>query len=839
MNRTTMVSMLSGFALAMFAAPGTLAYTPSDIAWLTTSMTSGDPTAWPTSWQIDGGATVSEIDSTQDYGVKDAKQFRPKIGTSTFAGKSFSIGALDRSTSGSLVFRTTQGDCDTTFANDGLFLHYGTIQCWNAYSQSLRGKVTVRSPASAPFTITFTAADAALSFLCPVEGDAASGLYLHSLLASSTTQNQTNLVCRFQRDALSAFYGEMTFCPVATNLKDNASAYSRDYNSKCKPPYFVTFKPDSGTMPGTLTLYPGAIVAPESATNDFSVSSLNVVSLGWSTNYLDVSISADASTCSVLRVTSSLSLSTPMVVRPKIALAASKDRKLDYGDLHLFAATNAAAAMRLAVLKAPSGATLDASLFSLDCDDTLPHLPLYDLDVATDTADGLSTLWLVRKPVVWTTASDTSSTTGFTGGERWSDGDAPSPANDYVLLAGHQLRTMKDTSTTEYSFPGGSLTLVSNALVYAMSPVIRFDDLRVFKQGLLSNISNPATSLNLVEDGPGLGTFVLNGLIRIHTPMETAADKTAFQVRCFANKGWTINAEISGKGTVYFNGGYPQNNVVDRNGWCALLGWNTNYYGTVHVHNYSASSENDWRTHLLINDPRNLGAPLPSFQRNALVLDVNCALRPLASITLEDDNRGISMAGSRTYLTIDSGLTFTCRKRINHGGGVVVKDGAGELALGGGSPTFAGAATPTASKNILDIREGTLCPISAEAFQGLAVVITNGATLAVNVPASNTDGGIGQYGMLDTSWDAPITVPASGLTVQVRDPNGVLNAGSPPRYVPVCTVNATAYADLNGKLSVAGLSNSGYIPSPVWLENEDGTYTFAATLRKGTVIIMR
>lgn len=218
----------------------------------------------------------------------------------------------------------------------------------------------------------------------------------------------------------------------------------------------------------------------------------------------------------------------------------------------------------------------------------------------------------------------------------------------------------------------------------------------------------------------------------------------------------------------------------------------------------------------------------------------SCALRPLVSLTLEDDNRGISLAGSRTFFTVPDGLTLTCRKRINYGGGLTIKDGAGELALGGGSPTFAGGTTPASGKNVLDVREGTLCPDSAEAFQGLSVVITNGATLAVNVPASNTDGGIGQYGMLDTAWDEPLVVPEFGLAVSIRDPAGILASNATkPRYVPVCTVNATARASLEGKLSISGIVGSGYSLDSVWIDNGDNTHTFAATLRKGTTIFLR
>ena len=835
-------SLLAGYTLAMFIAPHATAYTPSNIAWLTANNSSGNPTSWVGTWQLEGTAdNITEIVATQDYGVKNKIAFRPKIGTATFEGKSLTIGALDQSSSGQLILRTGS-NCDTTFANEGLFLYSGEMQSWNAGSQIIRGKVTVRAPAGAPFPIAFTASGASLSFACPVMGDATSGIYVHSLLSSSSSQTQTNFVCRFLNDALSAFSGEMTFCPVAINVKNNPTSYTREYNSNCKPPFFATFKTDSGTMPGTLTLYPNAIVSPEAATTDFSVAALNVVALDWSTNYLDVAISADASSCSILRVTSSLSISTPVIVHPKIDVVAANTGKYDYGDLHLFAATNAAAATRLAVLKAPTGTVLDPALFSLDYG-ALPHLPLYELEAANDPADGLSTLWLVRKPAVWSTGSDAYQKSCFTRAEAWSDGLAPTSAKDYI--ATHAMRTPFVSNVDDLGervFPGASLTVLSNVTVSACCTVQRFDDLRIFNRGVLANLSNGSTSRNLVTSPVApIGTCVLNGRISIDTPIETAPTKTAATIQSYPGKAWTVNAEISGSGTLYLQGGTAQSgNNNPRNGWFAILGLNTNYFGTIHVHNDAGGFGNDLRTNLLINDPRNLGAPLPSWRQNALVLDVNCALRPLVSLSLESDNRGISMAGSRTFITVDDGLTLTCKKRINYSA-LVVKDGAGELALGGVSPVFGGSATPTAGKNVLDVREGTLCPVSAEAFQGLAVVITNGATLAVNVPASNTDGGIGQYGMLDTAWNTPLTVPDSGLTVQIRDPDGVLASSPRPRYVPVCTVNAAGRASLEGKLRVSSsaISSSGLSVDAVWIDNEDDTYTFAAFFRSGTTVLIR
>ena len=149
------VAGMAFLSIAVFASD----YVPSDIAWLVTSMTDGNPTSWPGAgkWQIDGAATPldTEENSSQDYGVKGNKYFRAKIGTATFAGKSLTIGALDYSTYGTLLFRTSNG-CDTTFDNEGLFIYRGTVTSWNDGTQIVRGRVTVRSPETSPTTWSWT-----------------------------------------------------------------------------------------------------------------------------------------------------------------------------------------------------------------------------------------------------------------------------------------------------------------------------------------------------------------------------------------------------------------------------------------------------------------------------------------------------------------------------------------------------------------------------------------------------------------------------------------------------------------------------------------------------------
>ena len=827
--RNTIRIIVVGMAFLSLAAFAS-GYVPSNVAWLKANNDNPlNPTTWPGAgkWQIDGASAPldTDISTTQDYGVKNKVQFRAKIGTAVFAGKSLTIGALDNSSYGGLVFRTSNG-CDTTFDNEGLFLRNGWMQSWNSGTQIVRGKVTVLSPDTNPVTIAFTTKGGELVFRCPVESNAGMGLYLHSLTQSSTSMNQTNFVCRFLDNALANYHGLIECGPVYYGGRNNVSWYTKDdYNSGLKPPYHVTFQSDSGTMPGSLKLFPNAILAGETPTTDFSVGSLSSVSLnGFGTNFLSVALATDGSRCSIFRVTGTLNLQSPMAVR------LSPDIVLDY-----FMATNAAAAMRLPILKAPANVTLDPAKFFMERNDAFPYLPNYELEVANDSVDGLSTLWLTRRPVVWSLSADAYQKTCFTRMDAWSDGDKAGPTKDYLAL--HSLRSPLVTTTAAQEFPGHSLTFNGSSLYLQLcSANVRVGDLRI-GGAKISNLSNGNAIYNFME-GIVNNSWVLDGRIRL------TSDGT-LALYCYNSKGFRVDSEISGGGTIEIsNESQSGETSKPQRAYVGLFGDNTNFRGKLILTKKGNSNALADRqaVNLAIRNARNLGGPLTSWTYDALKIGNCCGLHPLETLTLDDETRGIAVASTYAFFSVTNDVVFTCKERITYFG-TLIKDGKGELALGGPEPHFnaAGTAAPTANKNVLDVWEGTLRPVSATAFQGLAVVITNAAaTLAMDVPASNEDGDIGQYGMLDTAWDAPLTVPATGLTVQLRDPNGVLESKK-LCYVPVCTVNATAKAALEGKLSFGKSPSSRHaVTSAGWTENPDGSFTFAATLqRSGFIVLFR
>ena len=788
---------------------------PAGIAWLITS-SSGNPTYFPGAgkWQVDGAAEPSADapNDSLDYGVKDGKQLRPPVGTSTFAGRSLSIGSPDSASTGSILFRTPNYDSDTTFDNNGLYLYGGQIGSWNGNRSTVRGKVHVMGNSdNVPFCVYVSGAGGSMDFHGPVSGNSDGWLWLHSRLDSGS-QSQTNFVCRFFDDALSGFAGTVTCAQFA---------YSTT-RTKWDGGYRMTFAPDAGTFPGTLDLYTGADIAPVACTSDFAVANL-VVRDG--PHALTVRLSEDRTTCSCVRVTGALtwpaSLSSPVVVRLDEPYPATLD------------ITNCAA--RLAVFKAPAGVTLNPADFALIRNDALPHLPTYALGVADDES-GLSTLWLVRQsgPIVVQTVSAGSNDNTYQGkAAYWSNSAAPGQGNDYLLCA-KSMRTGKVTTVAE--FPGDSLSLSGGAVLNIRCGGISVGDLRAFGYCEINNLGGAAGAGEVFATEIS-STYVVTGKVKTVNVGTDSNDSLVF--RAYNKKALDIQADISGSGCVYFFAS-PQNSDTPA-GYFQVSGDNTGFAGRMAVFCDSALLNGNLsrRSHLYFDNAGNLGGPCGAWTYNALVLGNYSELHPSASLTLDEPTRGIAMANAHAAFDVPDGVTFTCKERITYNG-VMTKKGTGELALGGPQPYFTsdGTTAPASAKNVLDVWEGTLRPVSAAAFQGLEVVITNGATLAVDVPVSNTDGDIGQYGMLNTAWDRPLVVPEEGIVVQLRDPEGVLLRKG-RCVVPVCTVNATARHALEGKLSFGCAPALNYNVSQFgWTENQDGSFTFAATIKRAGLVFV-
>jgi hypothetical protein len=282
------------------------------------------------------------------------------------------------------------------------------------------------------------------------------GLYIHSLPSARYPgdSSQTNFICRFSEGSLSSFYGSLICSPVAYADKDTKANYYKSNSTYRKPPYYVTISSGTSEMPGKLILYPGANLAAESSSTIFSVAKLQSVH-DWGTNTLVVTMSDDAKSCSLVKVTEEISLVSPLRIR--------------FAGLEKFSADVATnAASRLAVFKAPAGVTLSEADFILERAEQNPHVPYlpdYRIEISNDT-DGLSTVWIVARPVVWSLSGDNEQYNSLFNENRkqyWSNNNIVSLDNDYLMSPGHQIRTpAKSISEPIQVFGGKSLSMSSN-----------------------------------------------------------------------------------------------------------------------------------------------------------------------------------------------------------------------------------------------------------------------------------------------------------------------------------------------------------------------------------------
>ena len=830
-------SIVVCMAIFVFTAFAEDAYTPTDIAWLvskSTGSTGYGPTALPGAgcWQIDGTDSPLEtgVVSSQNYGYRDsftADSYKLRIpqALDVFEGKSLSIG--DDNYTGTLIFRSGDaGNVDeVTFANHGLFLNNGHMQSYYNGSQIVHGKVTVTAKSQKPFLVCFTKTGSELKLTGSVSAAQDCELYAFSVVdTKGGDQTQTHFISRFADGVLSKFYGTLSCSAVSWEVRDNKSKYFQSYNY-CKPPYYATLSSGNCEMPGTVQLYPGANLAAESSSTVFSVANLKTM-YDWGTNVLVVAMADDAKSCSLVKVTDSISLASPLRIR----LAGLENFSADI-------ATNAAS--RLAVFKAPAGVTLNEEDFVLERTEQnpyVPYLPDYRIEVSNDT-DGLSTVWIVARPVVWSLAGDDSqylSLFNDTRKQYWSNNNNLSGDYDYLMSPGHQIRTPAKSITESIQvFGGNSLSMASNAMFTACAHTTRVDDFRIFSYCRLTGLANGNPSNDFI-DGP-VGSWKLQG--KLWLDGSESNEKDTLHIQNYPSAMWIVESEISGRGRIYVDNASQSGNNNAKLAWTAILGLNTNFYGKILVKNANASFANKIGTHLLISDARNLGGTMPQWTYDALNLGNCSALHPLADLTLEDSTRGIFVSSDRAFFTVKKGVVFTCKERITYKG-VLIKDGPGELALGGPAPFFDadGDTGPTAGKNVLDLYEGTLRPVSAAAFTGVNLTITNGASLVFSVPESNDDGDIGQYGILNKNVNTPMTIPASGYAVKIEDPNGVLERKSNAR-VPICTVKASAKTALEGKLTVRKTPS---IVGAEWVANADGSWTYVAEVaRRGMIIRVR
>jgi hypothetical protein len=268
--------------------------------------------------------------------------------------------------------------------------------------------------------------------------------------------------------------------------------------------------------------------------------------------------------------------------------------------------------------------------------------------------------------------------------------------------------------------------------------------------------------------------------------------------------GTSVDAEIEGNGILAMR--WRGKDVSY--GHLAFNGLNTNFIGKVKVFcNRSSESYYPFGEKfgtLWVADQRNLGGAIPGANApvfDALTVTDRQILRTKCDVTFDEPTRGIYVPFGARF-RVDENQTLTIKQQLTYAG-KIEKIGVGTLALGGTARFTADVLeTPYANNtflegtNVLDVCEGAIKPLSAAAFAGVAVVMSNNTSIVLDPNPS--DPAIAQFGINATAVGSSVSVPAGHVTVKLS--NEPANQHS--AYVPVATFATAAEAEtFKGKLS--------------------------------------
>ena len=175
---------------------------------------------------------------------------------------------------------------------------------------------------------------------------------------------------------------------------------------------------------------------------------------------------------------------------------------------------------------------------------------------------------------------------------------------------------------------------------------------------------------------------------------------------------------------------------------------------------------------LYVNDGRNVGGPLTSFDYKALSLSqyARLVVTNATVVTFEDgSNRGIFI-GDVGRLVSAEGQTM-CIKRPLTVDGNLRKEGAGVLELASEVGFLADgvrtdAIPDDASKRLLSLKEGVLKVSHADAVNGLTVQAASGTKLRLDIETTDQD--LIAYGIRNTKTSTPFAVGDGASEVAIE-----------------------------------------------------------------------
>ena len=708
------------------------------------------------------------------------------------------------------------GKAVMTFGSKGLFLNGGAIYLeWKP--QEIAGDVTVNSTL---FDILNNYADTTFTLSGALHGASTAGLRFRPWFATSTGY-RVRLICD-----CSDYAGSVTVGGTSGN-----------------PPTTLEL---GDSLAGALTINKNSSLVLAYETNHVSVGSLTLgegtkIVIGgrwWKEN------GAYKGETGRIAATDSFSMTGPVTVETGCQVVVPD------GIAHT-----------VPVLTVPIGTTLNKDDFVLSpC--LTNCVQVGQFVVNEDAAAGTKTLAIAFEPVVLLETMDRSVNyssatypSSLTDATHWSDGQLPHAGAHYLVIAPQgatvnefkfcteDLRTRSGTVyddiwKNDYNdeFAGESLSLGKNVYLAVLCKKFTVKKLRLLDGGGIQKgqwVSGPTLAGNLE---------VVSGTAYLAI-MEGAT--------------FNIEAPVTGSGTLRLPG--PLTGWGSRNGvakFSDLSGFKGRMIVMEYAEQETGAGKGHWPTYnesyqtLLVKDEKSFGGTMDALDYRGIEFGRYSRLQTdAAQVTLPASlNRGIYMSSAQGCVAkvgatdkgvphvLDVGVPLTLN-------GSMVKEGIGTLRLRGSEARFgSGAAeTPTASKNVVEVRDGTLAVASADCLNGVAVSFTNDTKFVLHLTA---DADFLKYGVRNVKIDNPYTLKGTLAKLPLEFdtaelPKSAIKERGGEITVGLLTVKNSSAAAVRALLPANLRPYSCATCKLVEIPRDDiGATTFAVNVTLGGIVLM-
>lgn len=684
--------------------------------------------AWMSKYWGDGQSD-DHPNADTDYVLDHGKYLRlasTASGYQTFPGKSLRIGTVGGTSQ--MIIQSTSDYPTQQFSvggeGDGLVLANGSMQRWagNKSSCGFAGKITVTSPATAPFALVTAKPETYWYFTGKLVGDANACLVL-KLDSEANIENRTAQALHLLGDS-SDYFGTIEM----KNVKENSTIWL------------------NGDVPGSLILPSRGILAFETVTTDSrTVGNLTLVE--------GSEIIYDFKN----KVFNHLVVSGDLV-KPANGKVALRINNADFWP----GSNSITETWTYPLISVAADSGLTKNDFEIVGDWSFDRLEAAGIHVTwTDDDQGRPTLSLSRHRLIKMTANDTSGDS-FGGVGVWEFGEPPTNPNVDNLSEKYwySMNAAGDGAAGQMTWAGGLLILRGQL-------VLRVRDLTV-----------PSLTL----DGANLTVWHATSLAQDARPY--ARDGTRFLrgdwVYVAANA--TKNAKISLDGSSYafvceaplkgpgsFDLVLSAASTKTKSAYFEFMGDNSAWTGkqktmVSFASGYDRPADFAQSAFVRVGQDTSLGGPLASFSYDALTLQYGAVLWPHPNhLTLATPNRGILVSNVKAGIKVEDGDVFTVNERLTLGAGLH-KLGAGRLVLGGDAMQFCTdenpepVDVPSATYHKLTVDEGDLEIASIDAVNGAALSFAAGTRLVVRVPRDDDPADFKAYGFRNVKADNPIAL---------------------------------------------------------------------------------